>query len=52
MIRWMQPFFMQEKMIKEGADILDVGGESTRPGHVQIYGRRRDRARRSGHLKN
>ena len=25
-----------EKMIKEGADILDVGGESTRPGHVQI----------------
>lgn len=25
-----------EKMIKEGADILDVGGESTRLGHVQI----------------
>ena len=25
-----------EKMIKEGADILDVGGESTRPGLVQI----------------
>ena len=25
-----------EKMIKEGADILDVGGESARPGHVQI----------------
>lgn len=25
-----------EKMIQEGADILDVGGESTRPGHVQI----------------
>lgn len=25
-----------EKMIEEGADILDVGGESTRPGHVQI----------------
>lgn len=25
-----------EKMISEGADILDVGGESTRPGHVQI----------------
>ena len=25
-----------EKMIKEGADIFDVGGESTRPGHVQI----------------
>lgn len=25
-----------EKMIKDGADILDVGGESTRPGHTQI----------------
>lgn len=25
-----------EKMIKEGADIIDVGGESRRPGHVQI----------------
>lgn len=25
-----------EEMVNEGADILDVGGESTRPGHVQI----------------
>lgn len=25
-----------EEMIKDGADILDVGGESTRPGHIQI----------------
>lgn len=25
-----------EEMIKEGADIIDVGGESTRPGHIQI----------------
>lgn len=25
-----------EAMIQAGADILDVGGESTRPGHVQI----------------
>lgn len=25
-----------EEMIEAGADILDVGGESTRPGHVQI----------------
>lgn len=25
-----------EEMVREGADILDVGGESTRPGHVQI----------------
>lgn len=25
-----------EKMIDEGADILDIGGESTRPGYVQI----------------
>lgn len=25
-----------EKMIAEGADIIDVGGESTRPGHIKI----------------
>ncbi len=25
-----------EQMIQEGADILDIGGESTRPGHIQI----------------
>lgn len=25
-----------EKMVAEGADIIDVGGESTRPGHIQI----------------
>ena len=25
-----------ERLISEGADIIDVGGESTRPGHVQI----------------
>ncbi len=25
-----------EKMIEEGADIIDVGGESTRPGYVKI----------------
>ena len=25
-----------EQMIVDGADIIDVGGESTRPGHVQI----------------
>ena len=25
-----------EKLISEGADIVDVGGESTRPGHIQI----------------
>ena len=23
-------------MIAEGADIIDIGGESTRPGHIQI----------------
>ena len=28
--------FHAQEMISEGADILDVGGESTRPGHVQI----------------
>ncbi|MCH5252022.1 MAG: dihydropteroate synthase [Lachnospiraceae bacterium] len=26
-----------ERMIKEGADLIDVGGESTRPGHIQIH---------------
>lgn len=25
-----------EEMIRDGADILDVGGESTRPGHVKV----------------
>lgn len=25
-----------EQMMEEGADIIDIGGESTRPGHVQI----------------
>lgn len=25
-----------ERMINEGADLIDVGGESTRPGHVRI----------------
>lgn len=25
-----------KKMLEEGADIIDIGGESTRPGHVQI----------------
>lgn len=25
-----------EEMVRQGTDILDVGGESTRPGHVQI----------------
>ena len=28
--------FHAEQMIKEGADLIDVGGESTRPGHQQI----------------
>ncbi len=28
-----------EKMISEGADIIDVGGESTRPGHIPVSDR-------------
>lgn len=28
--------FHAEEMIAQGADIIDVGGESTRPGHTQI----------------
>jgi dihydropteroate synthase len=26
-----------EQMVKDGADILDVGGESTRPGHTPVF---------------
>ena len=25
-----------EEMIRDGADLIDVGGESTRPGHIQV----------------
>lgn len=28
--------FHVEKMIKEGADVIDVGGQSTRPGHEEV----------------
>lgn len=28
--------FHAEEMISQGADIIDVGGESTRPGHIKI----------------
>ena len=28
--------FHAQQMVKEGADILDIGGESTRPGHIRI----------------
>lgn len=31
-----QALLHAEEMIQEGADILDIGGESTRPGHIQI----------------
>lgn len=31
-----QALFHAEEMIRQGADILDIGGESTRPGHKQI----------------
>lgn len=31
-----QALFQVEKMIKEGADIIDVGGESTRPGCAPV----------------
>ena len=33
-----------EKMIKEGADILDVGGESTRPDMFRLRTKKRSRA--------
>ena len=28
--------FQTEKMVKEGAHIIDVGGESTRPGYIPV----------------
>lgn len=31
-----QALFHVEQMIREGADIIDVGGESTRPGYTQL----------------
>ncbi len=37
--KWTVPdaaLYRVEEMIQEGADIIDVGGESTRPGHSQI----------------
>ena len=36
------------QMVADGADILDVGGESTRPGHEPVDGRRGARTRRPG----
>lgn len=31
-----QALYRAQEMVAQGADILDIGGESTRPGHVQI----------------
>ena len=28
--------FHAQQMVREGADIIDIGGESTRPGHIRI----------------
>lgn len=33
-----QALFHAEEMIKDGADIIDIGGESTRPGYTMISG--------------
>lgn len=35
-IVWMLHCVIQKKCWQRGADIIDIGGESTRPGHVQI----------------
>ncbi len=35
-VRMDKALFQAERMLKEGADIIDIGGESTRPGHEQI----------------
>ena len=31
-----QALYHAEEMLQQGAAILDIGGESTRPGHVQV----------------
>ena len=36
------------QMVEDGADIIDVGGESTRPGHQQITDEEENRQSRSG----
>ena len=38
---------LARRMVDEGADLLDVGGASSRPGHDAGRARRRDRARRA-----
>ena len=38
-----------EAMIADGADILDVGGESTRPGHTPVSAEEETARVRSGH---
>ena len=35
-IIWTMHIFHAQRMIEEGADILDIGGESTRPGYTRI----------------
>ena len=37
-----------ERLVAEGAAILDIGGESTRPGHVPVSGRGGAGARAAG----
>ena len=39
---------MQARKMAAGADILDIGGESTRPGRRRSVGGRRDRPHRPG----
>ncbi len=41
-----------ENFIKDGADILDVGGESTRPGAKPVNEQEEIRARRPGDRKD
>ncbi len=39
------------RMIEQGAEIIDVGGESTRPGAAIVDVGRGDSARRAGHSR-
>ena len=48
-IPWPPRWRQARRMAAEGADLLDIGGESTRPGHAPVERRRGAGARGAGH---
>ena len=44
--------YQAEKLIEEGTDILDIGGESTRPNHIKISSAEEIECRIEAWLKN